>query len=449
VAEAVVTAVDPGQILENSGQMVFTVHLNKAVQRGLSVTFSTSSTEKTGIPSTGSATGGSACTGTVDVINASSKVVPIPIGSDTFTLEVTVCPDADFEPNETLNLTWTSPGASGTVLGTIINDDAGGLNSTGATKVMGLRDSFGRDGTNLLSVAGTPLGFSFDTSDPTNGTQCMVDRVTGLTWQRSFAVQTSDYAGSSVFVTTANAGAGLCGQTNWRVPTVNELLSLMDMSKTSAPFNADLDEMSGEYWSSEQVTTATATAWVVSAAQGGAVSPLNKTTDTANVRLVSGGAYSVADKFSNASACNDSARYKTDFNDGTVEDTKTGLMWKQCTEGASGNQCNATAPTAFESTTSILNRLDAVNAAPAGLGLGYADWRIPTVKELASLVDRCTGTTLAIDNTVFPNNQSLSYVSASYDANDNLRFWYVDFSGGTVAVGSPANKYLRLVRAGQ
>lgn len=446
--EAVVT-VDPVQMLENSGQMVFAVHLDKPVLRGLSVTFSTSSTAKSGIPSTGSATGGISCSGTVDFINASSKVVSIPAGSSTFTLEVTVCPDSDFEPNETLNLIWTSPGAKGgTVRGTIVNDDAGGLNGTGASTVMGSRAAFGRDGANLLD-ARKPLGFSFDTSDPTNGTRCMVDKVTGLTWQRPTVPQNSDYPGTSNFVNTANAGAGLCGKTNWRLPTVNELLSLMDMSKTLAPFNADLDAMGGEYWSSEQVTTATDNAWVVSAAQNGVVGFSNKTAQTANVRLVSGGAYSVTGKFSNTSACNDSTRYKTDFNDGTVEDIKTGLMWRQCTEGASGNQCSATGPITFTSTASILNRLDAVNADPAVLGLGYADWRIPTVKELASLVDRCTGTALSINNSVFPNTQSISYVSATYNASDNLQFWYVDFSGGTVGINSPSNKYLRLVRAGQ
>jgi hypothetical protein len=402
-----------------------------------------------GVASVGSAVGGVVCGAGVDFVAASGSKITIPAGVKTSRITVEVCSDDAFEPNETLQVAWSSEGATGgTLSGTIVNDDAGGLNSTGATKVMGLRDSFGRDGPNLLSVAGTPLGFSFDTSHLTNGTQCMVDRVTGLTWQRSFSGQTSGYAGASAFATTANAGAGLCGQTNWRVPTVNELLSLMDMSKTSAPFNADSDAMAGEYWSSEEVTTATGNAWVVSAAQGGAVSDVNKTTTAANVRLVSGGAYSVADKFSNASACNDSARY-TNFNDGTVEDTKTGLMWKQCAEGATGSSCSSSNPTPFSSATNILAQLDAVNAAPASLGLGYADWRIPTVKELASLVDRCTGTTLAIDNTVFPNNQSLSYVSASYDANDNTRFWYVDFSGGAVAVASPSNKYLRLVRAGQ
>ena len=448
VAEAVVMAVDPVQMLENSGRIVFAVRLDKPVQRGLSVTFSTNSTAKSGFPSTGSATGGVFCTGAADFINASSKVVSIPVGASTFTLEVSACPDADFEPNETLNLTWTSPGANGgTVRGTLINDDAGGLNSTGAPAVMGSRVAFGRDGANLLG-AGTPLGFSFDTSDPAHGALCMVDKVTGLTWQRPTVTQNSDYAGISAFVAAANGGA-LCAKTNWRVPTVNELLSLMDVGKTSAPFNADPNAMNGKYWSSEQVTTATDNAWVVSAAERGAVTYFNKATDTANVRLVSGGAYSVAGKFSNASACNDNARYKTDFNDGTVEDIKTGLMWKQCTEGASGNQCSATAPTTFASTTSILNRLDAVNANSAALGLGYADWRIPTVKELASLVDRCTGGTPAINNSVFPNTQSVSYVSASYNASDNLQFWYVDFSEGTVAVASPANKYLRLVRAGQ
>jgi hypothetical protein len=95
-----------------------------------------------------------------------------------------------------------------------------------------------------------------------------------------------------------------------------------------------------------------------------------------------------------------------------------------------------------------------VNAASASLGAGHADWRVPTVKELASLVDRCTSNNLAIAEGYFPGTMPSSYVSASYDASaSNTVPWFVNFSGGEIAP-LPTNQwssglYLRLVRAGQ
>jgi hypothetical protein len=422
----------------------FQLLLDKPVQRGVVLTYSTSTTAKQGVDSTGSAKGGSACGVGIDFINVANERLTLSAGAVTGKLTVLVCADTVFEPNETLKITWSSDsGGSGTAIGTIINDDAGGLNGSGAPTVMGAKVAFGRDGTNPVN-GGVPLGFALATATPT----CMIDQVTGLTWQGASGPASANYAGLSTLVITANTGSGLCGQTDWRLPTVNEVLSLMDFSRTVAPFNAPQDSaMSGSYWTNEVVTTATTDAWIVSIGDRGAVSYLNKG-DTANVRLVSGGAYSALGKFSNATACNDSNRYKN-LLDETIEDSKTGLMWKRCTEGASGAQCNNPAPLIFNSEGSALARVAQVNASQSVLGLGYNDWRIPTVKELASLVDRCTGGSPAIDSTIFPGNPSASYLSATYDAANTQQFWYVNFSDGSVAVALPTNKYLRLVRAGQ
>lgn len=177
-------------------------------------------------------------------------------------------------------------------------------------------------------------------------------------------------------------------------------------------------------------------------------------TEVKGLRLVSGP--------SMLRACNDpndQSRYR-DIGDGTVEDVKTGLMWRQCPEGQTGLSCTTAGPidrTSFgdmkaNPAPTLAAYVSALNAAPNTLGLGYADWRIPTVKELASLVDRCTGSSLAINSTLFPNNFSVSYLSATLDANDPERAWYVDFSEGTIAVdqiSNTHNKGLRLVRGGQ
>lgn len=130
-------------------------------------------------------------------------------------------------------------------------------------------------------------------------------------------------------------------------------------------------------------------------------------------------------------------------------------MWKQCTEGDVGAQCNQSSTPGFVTATttasSLSNWVKSVNADPVALGSGYSDWRIPTVKELATLVDRCITppSAPAINTTIFPASKPMSYISSTVDANDSSRFWYVNFADGTVGVASPANKYLRLVRAGQ
>lgn len=446
--EAVVTQVRAASVLEGgegtSRIVEFEVELNKPVVDQLTVFYDVWAAPSASL---GFAKGGSACgLAEVDFRTLNQAYVVITAGNRTAKLPVRICGDGLLEPHETFNLTWSASGSpGGTVTGLIVNDDAGGLNATGATNLLGGVSAYGRD-TIALTNSDTDgrLGFSFDTSK----SACVLDQVTGLTWQAMDAWTMSTYAQLSSAVQMAQ---GLCGLTNWRVPTVNELLTLMDYSRSSTQIvNADGlgsagRAMTGEFWSNEVVTTASANAWVVSAGQGGAVSFVNQTS-TNHLRLVSGS--------STLSACsndpNDSSRY-ADQGDGTVIDLQTKLMWRRCREGASGPACGVVGASPTASVDTITSHVALVNSYPLAFGLGYADWRVPNVKELASLVDRCTGSNLAINSTFFPNTEAVSYVSATLDANNPQQAWYVDFALGTVAVGSitnVSNKFLRLVRAG-
>jgi hypothetical protein len=456
--QAVVTGVAAAQALEGDGPATnllrFVVSTDKPVeggQAGLTVTFNASSiTTSDGKNRTGWAIGG-ACddpAGDVDFENKNQSVTFNP--GDTTELTVKVCSDMKFEPNETLNLTWSTSTASGTVTGIIVNDDAGGLNGTGALTTLSGQAAFGRDTNTLTNAAADgPLGFAFD---KTSNASCMTDKVTGLTWERAGTTGRTLTQGQDL-ATTANTN-GLCGKTTgWRIPTVNELLSLMDFSLTGVTtINADaFNPMTVTYWSSEKTAN---NGWTVAANSGAlafdAVSALK------NVRLVNGGEYSAGS--SRATACDDSLRYQSFVNVGsdvTVEDKKTGLMWKQCSEGATGSGCAdlGTTATSYTSAAAVYQRVNAVNAAPATLGSGHADWRLPTVKELASLVDRCAINNVAINLSYFPNTKQSSYVSATYDASATTMPWFVNFSGGeigTLVTGQwSSGLYLRLVRAGQ
>lgn len=446
VPEAVVTSVANAQVMEGSAggnsSLEFVVQLDKPVERGLVVTYSTIAVDKP----TGYAKGGAACTEGIDYISHSKSTVTIAPGSQTGKLAVVVCGDASFEPHELLTLTWSHEGAAGgSVTGTILNDDAGGLSGTGSTTLLTDLTAFGRDSNPLTNNgADGALGFSFDKSG-----SCVLDKVSGLTWQKGPLVQKT-YADLSAYVGTVNA-ASTCGHTDWRLPKANELLNLMDVSKLSGVVaNADYlgvgdVAMTEQFWSSE-VTAASPTvdAWQVDADSNGVIS-WTRQSGARNVRLVRGGS-------ATADVCNNNDARLTAHSNGTVSDARTGLMWKTCPEGTSGDKCAMGAHASFDKAADVVSRLVSANKAA---DQGYSDWRVPTRNELASLVNRACSRP-SILSTVFPRNDTGPYISANVDANAPSDYvWAVDFFDGNVSISpwststGPRSYYLRLVRAGQ
>lgn len=137
-----------------------------------------------------------------------------------------------------------------------------------------------------------------------------------------------------------------------------------------------------------------------------------------------------------------------DNGDGTVTDTKTGLMWKQCLEGLSGD-CSGIADT-FTWQQALLQP-GTVN--DTGGFAGYTDWRLPNIQELNSLVEeQCSGP--AINLTYFPNTPASHVWSGSPDAdNSNVTWnsaWNVNFNFGHSGSYNRTDSYaVRLVRNAQ
>jgi len=74
-----------------------------------------------------------------------------------------------------------------------------------------------------------------------NGDGTVTDNVTGLTWVRSPGSATYTWAAalSSCTATTAgnmNYAPGFAGKTDWRLPNVRELMSIVDYGVAAAPF---------------------------------------------------------------------------------------------------------------------------------------------------------------------------------------------------------------------
>ncbi|MEI6207109.1 MAG: DUF1566 domain-containing protein [Desulfuromonadales bacterium] len=123
----------------------------------------------------------------------------------------------------------------------------------------------------------------------------------------------------------------------------------------------------------------------------------------------------------------------TDNGNGTVTDSKTGLVWQQ---GEGGSM------------TSWDNALTYCEGLSLG---GQNDWRLPNIKELKSLIDYARYSP-AIDQTYFPNAVVSYYWSSTTYAYGTRGAWGVYFFDGSVDneyKDNSTSNYVRCVRGGK
>ena len=256
-------------------------------------------------------------------------------------------------------------------------------------------------------------------ANPNAGTlaTCATDNVTGLLWERKSA---SGYGGVNDTFTAAQATgyvAGmnflkLCGFSDWRLPTVEELYNIVNflvplpgptISGGTFTYTA-----LGNYLTS---TTLPGASRGVSFQSGELAFVASAT--PAYVRLVRGAPWT-GQRYLVTSAI-----YSGDGINNAVIDRRTGLTWRRCVEGQtwSGSAC-------LGSGTSY-NHQGAFFRAK-----GQAGWRLPNIKELSSLSDH--GRTVpALDPVSFPGAMPADTWSSTPFVTDSTVAWVVNSSNAS------------------
>jgi hypothetical protein len=148
------------------------------------------------------------------------------------------------------------------------------------------------------------------------------------------------------------------------------------------------------------------------------------------------------------------ARQYVDNGDGTITDTKTGLMWEKLSYDGSIHDFG----NAFNWYTAFTTKIAALNA---GSGFaGHTDWRLPNVNELHSLADYGrfhpaidpvfnTSCGVGCRVTTCSCTQSMLYWSSTTDQNLPTYAWFGDFVVGFVDFQYKSySYYVRAVRGG-
>ncbi len=230
-----------------------------------------------------------------------------------------------------------------------------------------------------------------------NGDGTITDNVTGLIWQQSpdtngdgsiTAIDKKSYANAVTYCQNLS----YAGYTDWQLPTIKQLYSLIDFSgvdpsgysgtDTSGliPFiDTDyFDFAYGDTSANERIIDSQYASSTLYVGNGG---QYLFGVNFADGRIKGYGLTLFGrDKTFFVSCIRQNSTYGvndfTDNSDGTITDSATGLMWAQNDSGSDG-------PDGLN-WEEALAWVEAQNAANY---LGYNDWRLPSVKELQSIVD--------------------------------------------------------------
>ncbi|NOZ54592.1 MAG: DUF1566 domain-containing protein [Gammaproteobacteria bacterium] len=136
-------------------------------------------------------------------------------------------------------------------------------------------------------------------------------------------------------------------------------------------------------------------------------------------------------------------RYKNNA-DGTILDTQSGLTWLRCPLGMKWDtkRCrNIPERMNWSDAQSNISKLN-----EQGGYAGFQDWRLPTLDELSTLVERqCYAP--AINSEIFPDTPLIGFWSSTTDPDYQQGAWLVYFLHGSRYMGNQGYEWaIRAVR---
>ncbi len=259
------------------------------------------------------------------------------------------------------------------------------------------------------------------------GNGAVLDNVTCLVWEKApdatqgFWQDNSDHCASLVT-------SSFAGYSDWRLPTRVEMASLVDFARTGDAIDTTAfpKEPSGYYRTGsdwyETITgqNSSGFSWIYGMSSGFTSNAYAKTTSNAYVRCVRGNGTGEGQSVFAAPPPN---QYTAAA--GEVTDNYTGLIWQQT-------------DSATPSGAAVIPWSGAAGYC-AALGLNGHSWRVPSINELATLVDEAhVGP--AINKTMFPNTKYGSYSNNWYWASTTYGTsaygWAINFDDGFTGYNS-------------
>ncbi|MCP4752100.1 MAG: DUF1566 domain-containing protein, partial [Proteobacteria bacterium] len=248
-----------------------------------------------------------------------------------------------------------------------------------------------------------------------NGDDTVSDNVTGLMWQQSDDNTARTHADADTYCDNLELPAS--GFTDWRLPNIRELLRMTNFGT----FNPAVDYLfyftdNAEYWSDTEDGLNSGYYWTLDAGIGSAFSRA----ETELVRCVRGG-----DIYAPVLTADSTS----------VRDKNTGLVWQK-----SGD-------TTADSWENAVDYCEGLTHDSLGMA-DMTDWRLPNIKELASIIDYFAATAPVV-SADFSNTGSSAYWSTTTDESTPSNAWTVDFGDGSIASGDKtASTGIRCVRGG-